>query len=42
MIFKTFTHELKTPLNGITLSLETSQHITHLLLKKLEENSSKN
>lgn len=36
MIFKSFSHELKTPLNGIIMSLETSQYITKMISKVLE------
>eukprot|EP00347_Sterkiella_histriomuscorum_P015242 403357770 len=35
MIFKSFSHELKTPLNGIIMSLETSNFISKAMLTKL-------
>lgn len=37
MIFKSFSHELKTPLNGIMLSLETSNFISKAMNNKLNK-----
>ena len=37
MIFHSFSHELKTPLNGIMMSIETSHFISDVLIKKLEK-----
>ena len=38
MIFKSFAHELKTPLNGILGCLETSHYILNeVVIKKLEK-----
>lgn len=42
MIFKTFTHELKTPLNGITLSLDTCKYLSKKLTKNFSSNQKPN
>ncbi|CDW76603.1 multi-sensor hybrid histidine kinase [Stylonychia lemnae] len=41
MIFKSFSHELKTPLNGIIISLETSNHISKQVMSKLRRDKPK-
>lgn len=41
MIFKSFSHELKTPLNGIIMSLETSNFISKNVLSKLRRERSR-
>lgn len=35
MIFKSFTHELKTPLNGIIMTVETANFIAKTIINKL-------
>jgi len=37
MIFKSFSHELKTPLNGIIMSLETTKFISKKMKKVFEK-----
>eukprot|EP00347_Sterkiella_histriomuscorum_P005710 403355564 len=37
MIFKSFSHELKTPLNGIIMSVDTSKFISKALIQKLQK-----
>eukprot|EP00347_Sterkiella_histriomuscorum_P013279 403365326 len=37
MIFKSFSHELKTPLNGIIMSVDTSKFILKALIQKLQK-----
>eukprot|EP00347_Sterkiella_histriomuscorum_P015572 403356521 len=37
MIFKSFSHELKTPLNGIIMSVDTSKFISKALILKLQK-----
>ena len=41
MIFKSFTHELKTPLNGIMMSIDTSNFLFEKLTSSIEKEKNK-